>query len=75
MLLLAAQQADVKLVSTFAGLATFGATGLILGPVIAAVFMTLLQVSYEFFGEMRAVKPLEKPDVADTSNKADSGPT
>ena len=30
----------VILVSTFGGLATFGATGLILGPVIAAVFFT-----------------------------------
>ena len=34
----------VILVSTFGGLATFGATGLILGPVIAAVFFTAWDV-------------------------------
>ena len=34
----------VVLVSTFGGLATFGATGLILGPVIAAVFFTAWDV-------------------------------
>ena len=34
----------VILVSTFGGLATFGATGLILGPVLAAVFFTAWEV-------------------------------
>lgn len=34
----------VILVSTFGGLATFGATGLILGPVVAAVFFTAWDV-------------------------------
>ena len=35
------------LIATFGGLSMFGGTGLILGPVVAAVFMTLLEITYE----------------------------
>lgn len=35
------------LIATFGGLSMFGGTGLILGPVIAAVFMTLVEITYE----------------------------
>lgn len=45
----------VILVSTFGGLATFGASGLILGPAIAAVFFTM----WDLFAE--ANKPMPAP--------------
>ena len=35
------------LIATFGGLSVFGGSGLILGPVIAAVFMTLVEITYE----------------------------
>jgi predicted PurR-regulated permease PerM len=41
----------IILVSTLGGLAVFGIAGLIIGPVIAAVFFSLLQISYELFAQ------------------------
>lgn len=40
------------LVSTLGGLAMFGAVGLIIGPVIAGLFMTMWEISQQTFGGM-----------------------
>lgn len=41
----------VVLISTFGGLSMFGGVGIILGPVIAAVCITLFQIAYETLDE------------------------
>ncbi len=37
------------LISTFGGLTLFGMAGLVIGPVIASLFVTMWEVSYETF--------------------------
>ena len=48
------------LISTFGGLAMFGGSGLILGPVIAAVSFTMMQIVYEMQQAPRAMQQLSR---------------
>ena len=47
------------LVSTLGGLVMFGAVGLIIGPVIAGLFVTMWQIFQETFGEVLAVESVD----------------
>jgi predicted PurR-regulated permease PerM len=47
----------IVLVSTLGGLAIFGLAGLIIGPVITAIFFSLLQTSYEVFAQSQNRSP------------------
>jgi predicted PurR-regulated permease PerM len=47
------------LVSTLGGLAMFGAVGLIIGPVIAGLFVTMWEVFQETFGDVLAGEPAD----------------
>ena len=43
-----------SLLSTLGGLALFGIAGLIIGPVIAAIFVTMWEVYYATFSDLLA---------------------
>ena len=47
------------LISTLGGLAMFGAVGLIIGPVIAGLFVTMWEVFQETFGDVLAGEPAD----------------
>jgi predicted PurR-regulated permease PerM len=47
------------LVSTLGGLAMFGAVGLIIGPVVAGLFVTMWEVFQETFGDVLAGEPAD----------------
>lgn len=51
------------LISTFGGLAMFGGTGLILGPIIAAVSSTMVEVTYETLNVPSANKVSREEEV------------
>ena len=62
------------LISTFGGLAMFGGTGLILGPVIAAVSFTMIEIVYEMLqapSSDEAVEPMGEPIVTVSSTGDD----
>lgn len=48
------------LLSTFGGLAMFGIVGFIVGPIVAALFLTLWGMFGETFGDLLPDQPLEK---------------
>lgn len=52
------------LISTFGGLAMFGVSGLILGPVLAAVALTMMQAMFEGVG----AAPVVSPEKSETTN-------
>jgi predicted PurR-regulated permease PerM len=56
------------LLSTFGGLSMFGAVGLVLGPIIASLFIAVWQIYGEAFGELLA------PAAAEGSTSAPDGP-
>jgi predicted PurR-regulated permease PerM len=65
------------LLSTFGGLSLFGAVGLVLGPIIAAVFIAVWQIYGEAFGDLlRTEDPAaaDGPPVADPDPPKDSEP-
>ena len=53
------------LISTFGGLGMFGAAGLIVGPVLAAVTMTLFDISHETLRD----PAIEKPEIPSNANQ------
>jgi predicted PurR-regulated permease PerM len=59
------------LLSTFGGLSMFGAVGLVLGPIIAAVFIAVWQIYGEEFGDLLRT---EDPAAADGTAVADPDP-
>jgi predicted PurR-regulated permease PerM len=56
------------LLSTFGGLSMFGAVGLVLGPIIASLFIAVWQIYGEAFGELLA------PAAGDGSSSDHAGP-
>ena len=55
------------LLSTLGGIAAFGISGLVIGPVVAGLFLTVWQIFGEDFGEHDAIDPkqeMERPDPA-----------
>ena len=46
------QRVCIVLLSTFGGLALFGAVGLVIGPVIAALFLAMRQICSDKFGDL-----------------------
>ena len=55
-----AQMPDLLiLISTLGGLVMFGAVGIIIGPVIAGLFVTMWQIFQETFGEALAIESVE----------------
>ena len=54
------------LVSTFGGLALFGAAGLIIGPVIAGVTITMWEIFEETFGSLDTPENEEAPATPET---------
>ena len=71
------------LIATFGGLSMFGGSGLVLGPVIAAVFMTLVEITYEalrpqFSSAAAEEAPLNSPEQYTSpaaTEEAATGPT
>ena len=63
------------LLSTFGGLSMFGAVGLVLGPIIAALFIAVWQIYGEAFGELlgaEAAATAADPRAADADGPKDS---
>ena len=63
------------LLSTFGGLSLFGAVGLVLGPIIAALFIAVWQIYGEAFGELlgaEAATTADDPRAADADGPKDS---
>ena len=52
------------LISTLGGLAMFGAVGLIVGPVVAGLFVTMWEISRETFGDVMAGEPADDAKAA-----------
>lgn len=55
------------LLSTLGGIAAFGISGLVIGPVVAGLFLTVWQIFGDEFGEQDAAEPeqeMEQPDPA-----------
>lgn len=66
----------VILLSTLGGIAAFGISGLIVGPVVAGLFLTVWQIFGDEFGEQDAAEPeqeMEQPDPALASDPAALG--
>jgi predicted PurR-regulated permease PerM len=59
------------LLSTFGGLSMFGAVGLVLGPIIAAVFIAVWEIYGEEFGDLLRA---EGPAAADGAVVTDRDP-
>jgi predicted PurR-regulated permease PerM len=59
------------LLSTFGGLSMFGAVGLVLGPIVAAVFIAVWQIYGAAFGELLAG---ESPTASSDGPPAETGP-
>ena len=64
------------LLSTFGGLSLFGAVGLVLGPIIAALFIAVWQIYGAAFGDLLASEPSDAgdgPPPQDPDAPADTG--
>ena len=66
------------LLSTLGGIAAFGISGLVIGPVVAGLFLTVWQIFGDEFGEQDAAAPeqeMERPDpTVDGTAPASAGP-
>jgi predicted PurR-regulated permease PerM len=58
------------LLSTFGGLSMFGAVGLVLGPIIAAVFIAVWQIYGEAFGDLLRTRDPAAPDSPEADDSA-----
>jgi predicted PurR-regulated permease PerM len=60
------------LIATFGGLSMFGGVGIILGPVIAAVSITLFQIAYETLHEPSSAEVAAQPEAVNAEQTVKS---
>jgi len=65
----------VILLSTLGGIAAFGVSGLIIGPIVAGLFLTVWEIFAEEFGARDATRPQAEMEKADPSTDTPAGPT
>ena len=61
------------LISTLGGLAAFGVSGLVIGPVVAGFFLTVWEIFAEEFSRVDDTEPMppEKPDASSEAGGPD----
>lgn len=64
----------VILLSTLGGIAAFGISGLVVGPVVAGLFLTVWEIFSEEFGSREAVRPEAELEKADPLTNTPAGP-